>query len=683
MQSNKLAHKFARTAGLFLVVIAFQTHGIPTTKNPLLTVPQLPNFQSLNSDDFTSAMTTAMQAYDDKLNRVLQQPISWNNTILPLAAEMNRVKSIWNLLSIIGHSSNTLASSVYEFHNKVMHNKQLYKAFLTIKSSATFNKLTPSQQIYITQTLLAFQQYGAELPPEQLNRYNEIVQRLGYLANQFNANVAAATAAWQYYIAPQHSKRLDGLPDIIKSAAAIKASELGKQGWVLTLDDPCLIAVTSFAKDRELRKEFYTAYTRIAPDNSNIVTETLALRQELATLLGYSNYATYTLADRQPPNAEQVMQFLQDLATNIKPAAQQELSKLQDFATKKDKIKQLQPWDMAYYAEALKFDLYHVNQTVTREFITQQKVITGVFNLTSIIFGVQFQEVKKASVWDSPVKLYLITDNSNNKLGYFYLDLFARPNKNPATFTKTYVPRFNYENGTILLPTSVISTNFVSEQQNSLTHNDLITFCNEFGRMLENTLTMQDYPAIASATGMTIDAIELNSKLMQNWAWQPQVIKDITGIPDDIFNNLLAARNFDAAINLLRQLELAMFDMRLHLNLPEDKGRDTQEILNAIRKQYDIFPALPQDQYANRFVNIFGYQYAASYYQTYWAQMLASDAFAAFTENGIFSSKIGHKYLNTILQKGGTASTLDLFTEFRGRQPDPKFLMQQQGIGVQ
>ncbi len=673
----KTSNKLAGLASLFLVVTAFQTLGQPNT-NTLLTVPQLPNFQNINSDDFTPAMAIAMQAYDDKLNSVLQQPISWQNTILPLAAEMNRIKSIWNLLNIINAPSNTLAASVYEFHNKVMHNTELYRAFLAVKANVDFTKLTPAQQLYINQSILAFKQYGADLTPVKLQRYNEIVQRLGYLANQFTANLATATAAWQYYVPPQDSKRLDGLPEITKKLAASKASELGKSGWVLTLDDNCLIAVTSYAKDRELRKIIYTAYISLAPDNTKIVTESLVLRQELANLLGYANYAVYTLADRQPPDAIQVMQFLKELASKVKPAAQTELATLQAYAAKTSQINDLQPWDIAYYAEALKYDLYKVNEEATREFIPQQKAITGILNLTSILFGTQFQEIKDASTWDPTVKLYLITDSSNNKLGYFYLDLFARTNKQPGMFTKTYVPRFNYENGTILLPTSVISTNF--REKNSLTHNDLIIFCNQFGRMLENTLTTQDYPAIASATGMTNDAIELSGQFMQNWAWQSLVIKDLTKLPATILANLLAARNFESGLNLLVQLEFAMFDMRLHLALSEDKGKNPQEILNSIRQQYGVLPTLPQDQYANRFVNIFGYQYAASYYQLCWAQMLASDSLAAFTENGVFSSKIGHKYYNTVLQKGGMASTLDLFTAFRGRAPESKFLLQQESI---
>lgn len=682
IRDNKLqSNKLARIASLFLVVIAFKTHG-QSTLDSLLTVPQLPNFQNINIDDFTPAMAVAMRAYDDKLNAVLQQPISWQNTILPLAAEMNRVKSIWNLLSIVSYPSNILATNVYEFHNKVMHNKELYKAFLTVKASADFKKLNAAQQLYIDQSILAFKQYGAELTAPQLQRYNEIVQRLGYLANQFATNLEIAKTGWQYYIQPQDSPKLEGLPEITKQNAAAKATQLGKQGWVLTLDDDCLIAVTSYAKDSELRKIIYNAYISLAPDNSKVVTETLALRQELASLIGYPNYATYIISDRQPPDVTQIMQFLQDLANKIKPAAQTEFATLLSYATKKDQLKQLQPWDIAYYAEALKFDSYHLNEESTREFISQQKAIVGVLNLTSIILGTQFQEVKDVSTWDPQVKLYLITDTANNKLGYFYLDLFNRPNKQSGIATKTYVPRFNYENGTVLLPTSVISANFIANNQQSLTHNDLIIFCNLFGRMLENTLATQDYPAIADATGMTIDAVELSSQFMQNWAWQPKVIQDITKISANMFNNLLAARNFDSAIDLLQQLELAMFDIRLHLNLPQDNGSNPQDILKAIRQQYGVLPTLPQDQYANRFVNIFAYQYAASYYQSYWAQMLASDAIAAFTENGVFSSKIGHKYYSSVLQKGGTASTLDLFTDFRGRSPDSKYLLQQQGITI-
>lgn len=659
------------------------------TPTPIAT--QLPNFQNIDLDDYSWTVNMMLQNFDNVISNAIQQPPTWDNSFQPLEEQIHQIKTAWNLLIILNNVAptdqtaatlNALLPKIATFHGNIMQNKDLYKTFVTMQKSKDFAKLTPTQQATINQTVQDYQLNGAKLSADQTPRFLEIIQRLRTLGLQYSNNLQNATNAWQLYIAPQEQNKLDGIPDFIKQQAAAKAQIQHKDGWLLTLDNNCLVGVESYAKDRGLRETVYKAFISLGTgkwDNTSIVAETLQLRKELATLAGFPNYAAYANADRQPPDPTQALLFLEELAAKLKPAAAKDFSQLQMFA-KQDNVSDLQAWDIAYYAEWYKAAVAKDSQTKSMEYFQTKTVLQGLFNLASILFNVDFTEVAGASVWDPSVKLYCITDVLKQPIAYVYLDLFARNGKSNVDRVQMYTTRLQAKNP--VLPVAVMSMGIPTNSQDLITHASVVRLFTEFGEVLQRSLMQLDYPGFSSATGMTWDSLALASQFMQYWAWQHEFIMDMathykTGakMPEDLFRTLTAANNVDAALNLLQQVQMAIFDLRIHLSSANDKGMTALDIFNEIRKQYEVLPTVENDNLPNRFSETFTTDYAGSYYSYYWDKTLAADSFSAFTENGVFSAKIGHKFRDTLLQQGGQASVLDLFKKFRDRDPDNKYLL--------
>lgn len=691
-------------ASLLYLLIAIP---VVSNANPLLEKTLFPNFQAIMAADFEPAMDAVLEQFNTNIDTILKANPSWANTIQPLEEAISNVTQVWNIISHLNAVQNTteirtayskLLPKVTSFYSNVMHHPGLYNAFASIKASPEYATLNKAQQAVINQMLLEFRLSGAELTADGKERFKQISIRLDDLRNKFSNNVLDATQNWQHVVAANDEIQLNGLPEATKNIAADKARAAGKSGWILTLDTPCLTAVTSYAKNRELRKTMYTAFSTVASDqdpdparkkwdNGPLIIEILKLRQELAKLLGFNNFAEFSLADKEAPSTNTVMTFLNDLATKAKAPATKEFNKLQNYAQGHDKIDKIQPWDLAYYAEAYKQESYGVSQEEIRKYFPEEQVFQGLFNIVSLLYGLNIQEVKQASVWDSTVKLFMIKDRNGLIRGYFYTDLYARQTKRSGAWMSEYTSRMLRSDGTRQLPVSFIVTNFMPGLTGLLTHNDVVTLFHEFGHMLQHTLTLLDYPSISGVNGVAWDAIEVASQFMENWAWQLGVINDIsknisTGedLPKRIYESLLAARNFDAGLKTIRQVEFALFDFRLYLNAKEDQTKSAMDILNEIRKQVAVVPALERDRFPNRFSHIFSGGYAAGYYGYKWAEVLACDAFAAFQENGLFNSKIGAKFMQTILERGGETGTLDLFIEFRGREPKIEPMLQQNGI---
>lgn len=674
---------------------------VPETTTPSSTampsISELPNFQTLNLIEYEWTLSTLMQNCCTLIANDLQTEATWTETIQPIEELIGRVKSMWNLVIILNNVAQTeqtqaivtkLLPKIVDFHHQIMHNQDLYKAYTALQSSKDFTKLTPTQQISVNQTVLDFKLRGAALSPEQQQQYAALIKRLRELASEYIKNLNFATKSWHLHIAPADQAKLDGLPEFIKKQAAANAKTHNKDGWILTLDDTTLISVESYSRNSELREQLYKSFVSLASkitpnspwDNTAITAETLKLRQELATLLGFKNYAEYAVADRQPPNPTQAMQFLDNLATQLKPIATKEYAELQTFAKQNGNTSTLQAWDVAYYAQAARAMLAQDSQQQSMEYLHIKSVMQGLFNLASILFNIDFNEIKDASTWHPDVKLYTITDVNNKIIAYVYLDLYAREGKNNNDRTQMYTSRINTKPE--ILPVSVMTTNLSAKANGQLTHDEVVKLFAEFGEMLQRNLMLFDYPNFSSTSGMTWDAITLSGQFMQNWAWQKDFIFDIavhykTGakMPEDLFRILSLTHDFDSAINLLQQLQLAMLDLRVHMNLPQDQHKTTADIYKEIRKQYEVLPIVAIDNLPNRFIETFCTDYASTFYSFYWDKMLAADAFAAFTENEIFSAKIGHKYRDTILQLGGQASVLDLFTKFRGRPPEIGYLL--------
>lgn len=658
--------------------------------NPLLEIAQLPNFQEINLANYSSAMRDLIQTSEEELTKNLQQPVTWETTIQPLYEDIANITRLWNLLNILNNYTHTeQTQKVYEevlpevtkYFGGLKRNQNLYNAYVKIKNSTDFGKLTPTQQIAINQAILDFHLNGANLNATQQQDLMQTVQRLQSLAQQFSQNLYAASSSWQYFVAEQDSKKVAGIPNNIKNQAANIAEKMGQKGWLFTLDLPVLIAIESYAKDRELREAMYTAYATLPYDNDTIILETLKARQKLAQTLGYTNYATYAVADRLPPKPEKTLQFLEQLAEKVKPLAQKEFLALQK-AAQEDGVQDLKPWDSAYYAQLAHDKIAKDSQTKSKQYFNAQQVVTGLLNLNSILFNVQFQEVKPTSTWHPSVKLYVMTDAKNNNLGYFYLDLFARNNKRPFAATDVYTTRLYAKQQ--ILPVTIVSTNFTTE---AITHRDVRTLFEQFGNMLARNLAQMDYSSMSNTTGMMWDAINFSGMTMQHFAWELKILQDIVkqqssknALPSGLFDDLYAAYKYDAAINLINQLQTAMFDLRIHLNLPADQDKTALQIYQDIQDKYGVLPRLPNDNAPARLNDIFTTENAGLYYTSCWTQVLSSDAFAAFKQDGLFSASTGHDLRDAILFPAGQASILDLFVKFRGRDPETTYLLQDLGI---
>ncbi len=672
--------------------------------NPLLPVPQLPNFSTIKIDNFAPALTTEMQAYNAKLKSVQQVPASWDTSIQPLRDQLSIIKSLWNLLVIMYNVANNeqttaaynaLFPQVAEFHENLIHNADLYKIYTTVKASDDFAKLSAAQQVIVEQTLLEFKLNGAELNADQTAEYNEIVQNLQALGAEFTRNVSTATNSWQYNIPPENSSQLDGLPESIRTAAAARAKAAKQTGWTLTLDEKSLVAVTSTAIDRSLRELVFKAFstlasdqdpdpTRIQWDNTDVIHNILQLRKQLADLLGYASYADYAVADHIAPDTKQIMQFLTDTITEVKVGASREYARLQDYALLNDQLTRLEPWDIAYYANRLKNDKFGGIQTQSAQYLSIEQVLKSLFNVSNIIFDVQVQEVKDASTWHDQTTLYLLSDSANNSLGYFYLDLYARDGKSDQNTTFRYLERLHAANGNLLLPIAVIATNFSPDMQ-TLTQIQVASLFTQYGAILQHCLSSINYPSLSGTDGVTSDAVKLASQFMSFWSWQDEVLQDIgagsgSSIPHEFIASLVATNNFDSGLNLLQQLQFALFDLKVNLHPTINTQTDALQIINTIRKQYGVLPSASYDRMPNRFTSCFATDNAGTYYTTIWASSLASDAFAAFQQNGLFTPAIGRKFRNYLLAQSGTDSTLSLFVAFRGRQPDIKYMLDLKGI---
>lgn len=664
---------------------------IPTTPKAI-DIVQLPNFKQLSVTTLATKIESELAKCNANLEQALQKSVSFENTLQPFLIDLESLKASWNLLIIQNNVAqteqtvNTLTKVMPEmmkFQSNLMHNVKLYQALNSLQTSAEFAKLLKPQQIFIKQLLLDYKLHGINLDANNQLRHAQIIVRLREIAHEYNYNLQQATNTFEYYVEEKDAKLLAGIPDFILKEAANLAKAKQKTGWLFTLNNDFLIAIESYAKDSNLRETFYDAFVTIASkqdedptrrkwDNTALVAETIELRQELATLLGYKNFAEYALADRTPPDPAQALQFLVNTATKIKPKAQQEYKELENYAKQK-----VRPWDIAYFAQARKNAIVGQSQAQSSDYFNKDATLQALFNLTSILFNINVVPVKDASTWDKDVTLYNIVDVQNKSLGYFYLDLFARNNKEPIDKILMYV---NHVNNSPIVPVAVLTTNL--PKNNNLTHDSVTRIFAQYGEMLVHLIANKDYPSFSNGSGMMWDAIAQSNQFMQNWAWQKQYIQDSAKnadgkkIPDELFNTLLAAHQFDSAINLLSQIQLAMFDLRIHLNLPADKGKTALQIYNDIRNEFEVLPSISTDILPNRLTETFTSNFASTYFCYYFDKTIAMDTFNAFVEQDLFSSKIGHKYYSTMLEQAGTDSLLNLFKQFRGREPDIKFLIE-------
>ncbi|MFU1556307.1 oligopeptidase A [Aeromonas sp. A04] len=678
--------------------------------NPLLTMDSLPPFSQIQPDQVQAAVTQAIADCKQKISDVLAQrdPHTWDSLIAPLEEVNDRLARVWSPVSHLNSVLNSEALRaahdaclplLSEFQTYVGQHEGLYQAYRELAESDDFPLLSGAQRKEIQNTLRDFRLSGIGLPAEAQQRYGEIQARLSELASRFSNNVLDATQGWTRLVTDEAD--LTGLPQSAQAAARQLAEQKGQQGWLFTLDIPSYLPVMMYADNRELRAELYEAFTTRASDqgpnagkwdNSAIMTELLSLRRELARLLGFSNYAELSLATKMADKTEQVVGFLSDLAAKSLPQGKAELEEIRTFAAEQHGQSELAAWDLPYYAEKLKQHKFSISDEQLRPYFPANKVVKGLFEVVRRVFGIKVRERLGIDTWHPDVRFYDIFDAEDELRGSFYLDLYAREHKQGGAWMDVCLGRRYRQDGSLQKPVAYLTCNFngpVDGKPALFTHNEVVTLFHEFGHGIHHMLTRIDVAGVAGINGVAWDAVELPSQFLENWCWESEALAFISGhhetgepLPADLLEKMLTARNFQAAMQMLRQLEFALFDFRLHQEFDPAKPDQIPALLSEVRSQVAVMTPPAFNRFQHSFSHIFAGGYAAGYYSYKWAEVLSADAFSRFEEEGIFNPATGQSFLKNILEKGGSKEPMELFRAFRGREPKVDALLRHSGIAA-
>lgn len=678
--------------------------------NPLLTMDSLPPFSQIKPEQVQPAVIQAIADCKQKISDVLAQrdPHTWDSLIAPLEEVNDRLSRIWSPVSHLNSVLNSEALReahdaclplLSEFQTYVGQHEGLYQAYLALSQSDDFPLLSGAQRKEIQNTLRDFRLSGIGLPAEAQQRYGEIQARLSELASRFSNNVLDATQGWHKLVADE--AELAGLPESVRAAARQMAELKGKEGWLFTLDIPSYLPVMMYADNRELRAEMYEAFTTRASDqgpnagkwdNSAIMSELLTLRRELAQLLGFANYAELSLATKMADKTEQVVSFLTDLAAKSLPQGKAELEEIRAFAAEQHGQSELAAWDLAYYAEKLKQHKFSISDEQLRPYFPASKVVKGLFEVVKRVFGMKVRERLGIDTWHPDVRFYDIFDADDELRGSFYLDLYAREHKQGGAWMDVCLGRRYRQDGSLQKPVAYLTCNFngpVDGKPALFTHNEVVTLFHEFGHGIHHMLTRIDVAGVAGINGVAWDAVELPSQFLENWCWESEALAFISGhyetgepLPADLLEKMLTARNFQAAMQMLRQLEFALFDFRLHQEFDPANPAQLPALLDEVRSQVAVMTPPAFNRFQHSFSHIFAGGYAAGYYSYKWAEVLSADAFSRFEEEGIFNQATGQSFLKNILEKGGSKEPMELFRAFRGREPKVDALLRHSGIAA-
>jgi len=662
----------------------------------------LPAFDRIEASHARPALEHVLSENRARLAVLTAQPNpTFASLVIPVEELSYRLSRVW---SPIGHL-NAVANSaemrqaynecvplLTAYSSELGQNTALYAAYAHVLRHEG-DSLDPPQRKVLENALRDFRLAGVDLPADRKDRYREVMQRLAQLATKFSENVLDAGRA--YRRAVTDGSELAGLPANALDRAAADAREANQAGWLFKLDQPTYMTVMTCAGSAQLRRDIYEAWvtrgSELGPsagrfDNNPVIAEILPLRHELAQLLGFKSFADYALATRMAKSSKQVLAFLDDLARRCRPAARQEFSDLEEFAGRK-----LDAWDLAFFGERLQESRFKVSQEALRPYFPLPKVLSGLFVLTQRLYGIAVRERQAVGVWHPSVRYYDLEDAQGHVVAGFYLDPYSRTEKRSGAWMDECVIAKSLPSGKAL-PVAQLVCNFtapVGAAPSLLTHDEVTTLFHEFGHGLHHMLTRVAYPSIAGINGVAWDAIELPSQFMENFVWRAEVLPLISAhvssgepLPVDMLQRLLGTRTFNAALDTLRQIELASFDFELHANFDPAAGAKVAETLASVRQRVAVAPAAPFNRIPTSFAHIFAGGYAAGYYSYKWAEVLAADAFEAFEQAGIFDSATAARFLDSILACGGGVDAMDAFVRFRGRQPDVRPLLKQTGIAA-
>ncbi len=676
-----------------------------TASNPLLQEFDLPPYSLIRPEHVEPAIDQILadsRAAVAELLKTQKTAPNWDGLVLALdelGARLGRAWSPVSHLNAVCNSPELRAAyeaclpKLSEYSTELGQNPELFAAYQALASSPAAADFDVAQKTILDHSLRDFRLSGIDLPPAEQQRYGEIQMRLSELTSRFSNQLLDATQAWTKHVTDD--AQLTGLPDSAKAQMAQAAQAKNLDGWLISLEFPSYYAVMTYADDRNLREEVYTAYATRASDqgpnagqhdNGPLMAEILDLRQELAKLLGFANFADLSLATKMADTSEQVLSFLRDLAVRSKPFAQRDLEQLKAFAAEQG-VSDLQSWDAGYFAEKLRQARYDLSQEAVRAWFPIDKVLSGLFAIVQKLYGIEIAELKGFDSWHPDVRLFEIRENGEH-VGRFFFDLYARANKRGGAWMDGARDKRRSADGTLVSPVANLVCNFTPAEAGKpalLTHDEVTTLFHEFGHGLHHLLTRVEHAGASGINGVAWDAVELPSQFMENWCWEPDGLALISGhyqtgepLPQELLDKMLAAKNFQSGMMMVRQLEFSIFDFELHAT--HGDGRSVLDVLNAVRDEVSVMRPPVWNRFANSFAHIFAGGYAAGYYSYKWAEVLSADAFSLFEEQGVLNPETGRAFREAILAQGGAQEPMDLFVAFRGREPSIDALLRHSGL---
>jgi oligopeptidase A len=678
--------------------------------NPLLEFPGLPRFDAIEPAHVTPAIDELLTNARAAIETVAANPhpATWDNVVTPVVDRLDRLERAWSAIRHLNAVVNTPAlrdafhanlPKVSAFYADLGQDKRLFGKYRALKASPAFAEFGAAKQRMIDNELRDFRLGGAELADDRKARFKAIQEELADLAAQFDEHVLDTTNAWSHYV--ENESELAGIPEDVRVEARSAAEAEGHSGWRLTLRMPCYLPVMQYADNRELRHTLHRAYATRASelgmkpewDNGPLIDRILRLRKEAAHLLGYRNFAEVSLVPKMAQSPEEVLRFLRDLGQRAKPYAMRDYVELTAFAQEVLGMAECAPWDLAYAAEKLKASRYTFSEQEVRQYFPEDKVLAGLFRVVETLYGVTIQEAE-APVWHRSVRFFDVRGRDGALIGQFYFDLYARAGKQGGAWMDDAINRRRLD-GAIQHPVAYMTCNLSPPSPGkpaTFTHREVITLFHEFGHGLHHLLTQIDVPGVAGIQGVEWDAVELPSQLMENFCWEWDVMKSMTAhvdtgatLPRTLFDRMLAAKNFESGMGMVRQLEMAMFDMLLHAEYDPDTHKpweSSEALLAAVRREIAVVPRPDYDRLVNSFSHIFEGGYAAGYYSYKWAEVLSADAYSLFEEEGVLSPTAGARFRDEVLARGGSRPALESFVAFRGRPPQLDALLRHNGMTV-
>ena len=667
--------------------------------NPFLVRNKLPDFHSVKPRHVLPSLNkiiTENKKVILQLESADDSP-TWENFVIPLekcSEKLNRVWSYVNHINAVKSSTsyrkayNQTLSKVTEYSSDLGQSYILYKKYKTLLKKN--RGLNASQKKLIKNEITAFELSGVALPEKQKVKFKEIQSNLSKLSSSFDENILDSIHSFKLVITDKNS--LKGIPNDVINSALMRAKTKKSKGWLFTIDFPSYLPIMQYADNRKLRKDIYYAYSTKASslfkkefDNTNNINNILKLKYQLSKLLGYPNISSMLLRTKMAKSSKEVTSFLSKLTKNATKAALRDIADIKDIA-KEFNITEPKAWDIPFLSEKLKKRRFNITDDEIKQYFPVNNVLNGLFNICKKIYGLTIYE-KKASTWHKDVKFFEIYDKKKELVGKFYLDLYAREHKRGGAWMDEAISKYKFENEKDN-PVAFLTCNFMPPTNSNayLTHDEVITLFHEFGHGLHHLLTEVTEYSISGIKGVEWDAVELPSQFMENYCWEWSVIKDMsynnktkTYMPKNLFTKLLESKNFQSGMQTLRQVEFALFDIKLHSEY-NPKNKNFMKILEGVRAKVSIIDAPRWNKFPHSFSHIFSGGYSAAYYSYKWAEVLSADAYSLFEEVGILSKTAGSKFRKEILSKGGSRSAMESFIAFRGRKPNIQALLAHHGL---